>query len=74
MDVDKAEFHELEKQVGTIDTNVVRLQEQVMNLQGIVKELVTKAEFTPVKMIAYGLATMVMGSVFTALLARVIIK
>lgn len=74
MEVDKAEFRGLEKQVGTIDNNVVRLQEQVMNLQSTVKELVTKAEFTPVKIIAYGLVTMVTGSVVTALLARVIIK
>lgn len=74
MEVEKAEFRELEKKVGTIDVNVVRMQEQVVNLQNIIKELVTKAEFTPVKMIAYGLITMVAGSVVTALLARVILK
>lgn len=74
MQVDKAEFRELEKKVGTVDLNVVRMQEQMVGLQNVIKELVTKAEFTPVKMIAYGLITMVAGSVVTALLARVIIK
>lgn len=53
---------------------IVRLQEQVASLQRAVETLVTKAEFTPVKMIAYGLATAVMSSVIMAILAKVIIK
>lgn len=57
-----------------LDKNVIRLQEQVKSLQATVEELVTKAEFTPVKLIAYGLATAVMSSVIMALLAKVIIK
>jgi hypothetical protein len=54
--------------------NVIRLQEQVGTLQSTVKDLVTRAEFTPVKMIAYGLATAVMSSVIMAILAKVVIK
>lgn len=57
-----------------LSENVVRLQEQVGNLQNTVKDLVTRAEFTPVKMIAYGLATAVMSSVMMAILAKVVIK
>lgn len=65
---------DLEQEVHKIDKNVVVLQEQVSTLQKTVSELVTKAEFAPVKMIAYGLATAVMSSVLMALLAKVIMK
>lgn len=57
-----------------LSENVIRLQEQVSTLQNTVKDLVTRAEFTPVKMIAYGLATAVMSSVIMAILAKVVIK
>lgn len=65
---------EIDEKVHKIDKNVVRLQEQVATLQKTVAELVTRAEFAPVKMIAYGLATAVMSSVLMALLAKVIMK
>ena len=67
MEIKPEEFRQL-------DNNVILLKEQVKNLQDEVKELVTKAEFTPVKMIAYGLATAALSSVFMAILAKVIIK
>lgn len=57
-----------------LNENVIRLQEQVGTLQDTIKQLVTRAEFTPVKMIAYGLATAVMSSVLMAVLAKVVIK
>lgn len=60
--------------VRKLNENVIRLQEQVSTLQNTVKDLVTRAEFTPVKMIAYGLATAVMSSVIMAILAKVVIK
>ena len=67
MEIKPEEFRQL-------DNNVILLKEQVKNLQDEVKELVTKAEFAPVKMIAYGLATAALSSVFMAILAKVIIK
>ncbi|MND16996.1 hypothetical protein D3C76_388850 [compost metagenome] len=57
-----------------LSENVIRLQEQVSTMQNTIKDLVTRAEFTPVKMIAYGLATAVMSSVMMAILAKVVIK
>lgn len=57
-----------------LSENVIRLQEQVSTMQNMIKDLVTRAEFTPVKMIAYGLATAVMSSVMMAILAKVVIK
>lgn len=62
------------EEMRKLGENVIRLQEQVATLQNAVKDLVTRAEFTPVKMIAYGLATAVMSSVIVALLAKVVIK
>jgi hypothetical protein len=74
MQIDRKEFRELEGEVQVTSQNVVRLQEQVASLQRTVEAFVTKAEFTPVKMIAYGLATTVLSSVVMAILAKVIIK
>lgn len=74
MTVERAEFRDLEEAVQTTDKNVIRLQEQVANMQRTINDLVTRAEFAPVKMIAYGLATAVGSSVIMAILAKVIIK
>ncbi len=72
--IDRSEFRDLERDVKTGNDSVIKLQEQVANLQKAVAELVTKAEFAPVRLIAYGLATAVMSSVMMAILAKVIIK
>lgn len=74
MTVERQEFQILDGKVDDLVTSNVRLQEQVSNLQKAVLELVSKAEFAPVKLIAYGLATAVMSSVIMAVLAKVIIK
>ena len=74
MTVERAEFRDLEEAVQTTDKNVIRLQEQVAAMQRTINDLVTRAEFAPVKMIAYGLATAVGSSVIMAILAKVIIK
>ena len=72
--IDRQEFRELERVVDTTSANVIRLQEQVSTIQKKLDELVTKAEFYPVRMIAYGLATAVLSSVLMAVLAKVVIK
>lgn len=74
MENNRAEFRELEREVEVCNQNVIRLQEQVKTLQGTVMDLITRAEFAPVKLITYGLATAVMSSVIMAVLAKVIIK
>lgn len=74
MSIERDEFRDLEGAVRDNNTNTVRLQEQVAAMQRTISELVTRAEFAPVKMIAYGLATAVGSSVIMAILAKVIIK
>lgn len=72
--IEREEFRDLEKVVETTDRNVIRLQEQVASMQRKIDDLVSRAEFAPVKLIAYGLATAVGSSVIMAILAKVIIK
>ena len=62
------------KKITELNMNVVRLQEKVSTLENLVKEKITREEFTPVKLIAHGLATAVLSSVMMAVLAKVIIK
>jgi hypothetical protein len=56
-----------------LSKSVVRLQVQVENLEKLVEDLVTKAEFAPVKLIAYGLATGAMSAVVMAVISKVIV-
>lgn len=62
------------RKITELNLNMVRLQEKVATLEGVMKERITRDEFTPVKMIAYGLATAVLSSVIMAVLAKVIMK
>lgn len=74
MDIDRAELRKLEKDLSDCNTNMVRLQEQMKAMQSDIEEFITRAEFAPVKMIAYGMATAVMSSVLMAILAKVIVQ
>ena len=60
--------------IRELSNNVVRLQEQVATLQTAVKDLVTRVEFTPVKLIAYGLAGTILSSVLMAIVSKVLMK
>lgn len=60
--------------IRELSNHVVRLQEQVATLQASVKDLVTRVEFTPVKLIAYGLAGTILSSVLMAILSKVLMK
>ena len=64
------EANELRK----LSENVVRLQEKVSTLEAAVKDLVTRAEFTPVKLIVYGIACATLSGVLAAVLAQVVTK
>ncbi|EPT1451946.1 hypothetical protein ACVOZ6_003534 [Escherichia coli] len=63
-----------EDQLRKLNENVIRLQEKVATLENVVRDLVTKAEFTPVKLVVYGLAGTVLSSVLMALIATVVIR
>lgn len=71
-DFNRDELRELDREVSKIGTSVTRLQVQVQNLERLVEDLVTKAEFAPVKLIAYGLATGAMSAVVMAIISKVV--
>lgn len=64
----------IEEIVRDTEMEVVRLQEQMGAMQRTMKELVTKAEFAPVKMIVYGLMSAVGAGVLGALMSKVFTK
>lgn len=74
MDVSKEEFRELSKEVREVGNDMAGMQVEVRNLNRAIGELVSKAEFFPVKAIAYGLAAGALGAVVTAVISNVIIK
>lgn len=57
-----------------VERDVATLQEWQRGVIELIKTFVTRSEFGPVKMIAYGLAGTVMASVLTAVVAKVIVK
>ena len=67
MQVNPEDFQELKTQVSNLNLTVQHLQKDI-------EDFVSKQEFAPVKLIAYGLATAVMTSVFMAIMAKVLIK
>ncbi len=56
------------------EVDLATLKEWMRTVNEQIKTFVTKSEFGRVKMIAYGLAITVMGSVVTAVVAKVIVK
>lgn len=51
---------------------LTRLQSSVEEVKTRIPEWVTRVEFTPVKIIAYGLVSIILTSVFTAIVALVV--
>lgn len=72
-DFNREQLRDLDRELASVGTSVTRLQVQVHNLEALVKDLVTKAEFAPVKLIAYGLATGAMSAVVMAIISKVIV-
>jgi hypothetical protein len=67
-------LRETEGRVRDIELDVVTLKEWQRSVIEQIKTFVTRSEFGPVKMIAYGLAGTVMASVLTAVVAKVIVE
>lgn len=74
MEVGRQEIQEIRREVAQSGNAVAALQVEVRNLREDIMNLVTKAEFFPVKAIAYGLAAGSMGAVISAVIAQVVGK
>lgn len=72
--VNRDDFRELDRDVSKIGQDVSALKVEVRNINENLTELVSKAEFMPVKLIAYGLAAGSMGAVLTAIVSSVVGK
>lgn len=72
--VDKSDFRELDRDVSLLGKDVTALQVEVSNLNKTIKELVSKAEFMPVKLIVYGLAGGALTAFLSAVISNVIAK
>lgn len=72
--VNRDDFRELDRDVSKIGQDVSALKVEVRNINTNLTELVSKAEFMPVKLIAYGLAAGSMGAVLTAIVSSVVGK
>ena len=70
--VNKEDFRELDRDVMKIGQDVSALKVEVRNINANLSALVSKAEFMPVKLIAYGLAAGSMGAVLTAIVSSVV--
>lgn len=73
-ELNRGDLREIDKRVSEVGTSVARLEVQVRNLERIIEDLVTKAEFAPVKLIAYGLASGAMSAVVMAIISKVILR
>ena len=51
---------------------LARIDERVRHIERMVQDFVTQMEFVPVKMIAFGLAGVVLAAVIAALVAQVL--
>lgn len=66
--VTKQDFRELDREVSQIGKDVSALNTQVRHINHNLSQLVSKAEFFPVKVIVYGLAAGSMGAVLTSVI------
>lgn len=65
-------FRELGREVRQMGKDVTALNTQVRHINDSINKLVSKAEFFPVKMIAYGMAAGCMGAVMTAIVGSAV--
>lgn len=58
---------------GTVSDRLVRIETKLDYIQNVLdKDIVLRAEFTPVKNIVYGLVTLILTSVVGAIIALVL--
>ena len=62
------------REVSALQLDVAVLKREVGDLRAMLSVLITRPEFTPVKLLTYGLSGSVLAGVVAALLAQVIHK
>lgn len=74
MEVSRDDFRELDRDVGKLQVKMGSVEAQLIALNKGMDTLVSKAEFFPVKAIAYGLAAGALGAVISAIISNVVIR
>jgi hypothetical protein len=70
-DLDKLE-KEIYQEVGFLKSDIAVLKTTINAMEKLLEKLITRPEFTPVKLLAYGMAGSILAGVIAALLALVI--
>jgi len=68
------QIEELDKDVRSLDRRLTTVEANYQHLLERAKEFITRNEFTPVKLIAYGLISATGTALFLAMAAKVFIK
>ena len=76
--MDDEQLAEFEKRLRALEIDLsnrlTAIEGDVRNILALTKEFVTNSRFTPVQMLVYGLVSLIMTSVFAAVIAKVIAK
>ena len=62
------------ERIHEMELSIRELEGKVDMLATAIKEFVTNSRFTPVQVLVYGLVSLIMTSVFAAIIAKVIVK
>ena len=76
MEKNDKDLYKLEKEiyqeVGFLKSDIAVLKTTINAMEKLLEKLITRPEFTPVKLLAYGMAGSILAGVIAALLALVI--
>lgn len=70
----RQELREMDREITQIGKDVASLKTQTTHINSNLAQLVSKAEFFPVKVIVYGLAAGAMGAVLTSVISAAVGK
>lgn len=62
------------REITDLKVEMSVLKSELRDMKEAIKSLITRPEFTPVKMLAYGMAGTILSSALVALLSKVLIK
>lgn len=71
--ISESELTHLREKLDDHSSEIATNTADIKNLSERIQTFVTKAEFGPVKLMTYGLAVTVMGSVITSLVGKVLV-
>lgn len=74
MPMTESEATHIRESLQALSIKTATNEADIKNLYDRIQTFVTKAEFGPIKLMTYGLAVTVMGSVVTSLVGKVLVR